>query len=360
MCYDNIAAWAKAGPAACAKRHFSNIRPETTAGRPDHMQDYFNTVRDISFHDLEAEDVVRLSHMFHLRPNKSCDSGPLCNYLYKDYYNVRFCSLDDGRALLLQFVGPDGGCFGFPPHCREEDLPHYFRLQEQYYNEVLGIPLVIYSADEEAVTYLQAAGALDAYEVQESEDLKDYLYDGDALRTLAGRKYSKKRNHLHKFEEAWSGRCEYRRITPDDVDAVTAFLRRWMNEKESKGAGTGIGEDAQSFDTMEELEGEYRGIYKIISTPLLFEYVRVGGIFIDGELKAFSLGDWNPCEEMAIINVEKADAEITGLYQAINQQFLLHEYPDAKLVNREDDVGIEGLRQSKLSYYPIGTKENIL
>ena len=318
------------------------------------MQDFTDTIHEIAFQDMEAEDMIRLSHMFHMRPNKSCDSGPLCNYLYKEYYNVRFAVLDEGRALLLQFVSPEGECYGFPPHCREEDLPHYFRLEEQYYNEVLKKPLVIYSADEEAVTYLQAEGVLKNYDVEESEDLKDYLYDGDALRTLAGRKYSKKRNHLHKFEEAYSGRWEYRRIVPEDREMIAAFLRSWMNEKEARGNAMGVGEDEKAMDTTEELEGEYRGIYQIINTPSLFNYVHAGGIFIDGELKAFSLGDYNPCQEMAIINVEKADADIIGLYQAINQQFLLHEYPDAKLVNREDDVGLEGLRQSKLSYYPIG------
>ena len=94
------------------------------------MTEYTDTIQNIAFKDLQAEDMIRLSHMFHMRPNKSCDSGPLCNYLYKEYYNVRWCELDGGRALLLQFVGPEGECYGFPPHCREEDLPHYFRLQE--------------------------------------------------------------------------------------------------------------------------------------------------------------------------------------------------------------------------------------
>jgi len=318
------------------------------------MSEHTTNTQTIEFQDMEAEDMISLSHMFHMRPNKSCDSAPLCNFLYKEYYNVRYALLDEKRALLLQFVSPEGDIFGFPPHCREEDLMHYFKVQERYYNEVLGIPLVIYSADEEAVTHLLAEGTLDGYDVSEADDMKDYLYDGDALRTLAGRKYSKKRNHLHKFEEAYGGRWEYRRITPDDKDEVAAFLKAWMHEKEEKGAMIGINENQETFDSMEELEGEYRGIYKIITTPALFEYIRVGGIFIDGRLKAFSLGDYNPCEEMAIIDVEKADAEITGLYQAINQQFLIHEYPDAKLVNREDDVGMEGLRQSKLSYYPIG------
>ena len=52
--------------------------------------------------------------------------------------------------------------------------------------------------------------------------------------------------------------------------------------------------------------------------------------------------------------MEKGNFSIPGIYQMINQQFLLHSYEDAELVNREDDMGLEGLRQAKESYNPIG------
>ncbi|MDY2921932.1 MAG: hypothetical protein SOT18_03715, partial [Eubacterium sp.] len=55
--------------------------------------------------------------------------------------------------------------------------------------------------------------------------------------------------------------------------------------------------------------------------------------------------------------IEKADVNYTGLYNYINQQFLLHEYPDAVLVNREDDLGQDNLRQAKLSYKPLRLEE---
>ena len=57
---------------------------------------------------------------------------------------------------------------------------------------------------------------------------------------------------------------------------------------------------------------------------------------------------------MAVISIEKGNSEIPGIYQVINQQFLLNSYEDAKIVNREDDMGIEGLRKAKESYNPIG------
>ena len=78
------------------------------------------------------------------------------------------------------------------------------------------------------------------------------------------------------------------------------------------------------------------------------------GVYIDGDLQAFSVGSYNSREKMAVIHIEKANPEFNGLYQFINQQFLIHEFPEAVLVNREDDVGIPGLRKSKMSYNPIG------
>ena len=56
---------------------------------------------------------------------------------------------------------------------------------------------------------------------------------------------------------------------------------------------------------------------------------------------------------ICIIHIEKANPEITGLYQMINQQFLIHEFEEAEVVNREDDMGLPGLRQAKMSYAPM-------
>lgn len=85
----------------------------------------------------------------------------------------------------------------------------------------------------------------------------------------------------------------------------------------------------------------------------LFDTVRIGGITIDGKLAAFSIGMLNPRENMAVIGIEKADPDINGLYQMINREFLLHEFPEAELINREDDAGVPGLRRAKMSYKPL-------
>ena len=76
---------------------------------------------------------------------------------------------------------------------------------------MLKIPFKIYLADEEAVDYLKLRESED-FTVTEQEDLKDYLYDGEALRRLSGKKLHKKKNHLNSFLKEYEGRYEYRRL----------------------------------------------------------------------------------------------------------------------------------------------------
>lgn len=334
----------------------------TTRERTDY--DYLAVAEKMDYRLLTAEDVILLAPFYTLRPNRSCDSAPLDQYLYRNFYQVKYCQVED--ALFLMFMDgseeadPDGTAksvtpeiYGFLPYCREEDLAHYLKLEETYFNQVLGIPLVMTSADQEGVACLKETDALNDYEVNEVEDTRDYLYDAEALRTLAGRKYTKKRNHINKFLKAYEGRWEYRTLTYADHEEVLAFLKKWMEAKLAVGEEGGIDENGEAFDPEEELRGEFLGIQDILNHENLFNHIRAGAIYLDGELKAFSMGDYNEKEKVAIISIEKADPEIPGLYQMINQQFARHAYPDALLINREDDVGIEGLRKSKMSYYPV-------
>ena len=79
--------------------------------------------------------------------------------------------------------------------------------------------------------------------------------------------------------------------------------------------------------------------------------IRGGGIRIDGRLLAFTLGQ-KIDDNMAVVHIEKADNEIMGLYTVINNQFVKNDLKDVRYINREEDMGREGLRKAKLSYYP--------
>ena len=239
------------------------------------------------------------------------------------------------KIMRLGLMENEGRCFSAMPLCREEDLPGAFAAIEEYFNEELGYPLVINLADEYAVKYLNLPE--DKYLVEEQVDSRDYLYNGDAMRSLAGKKLHKKKNRVNAFKREYEGRYEYRRLCCSDSHDVWVFLDRWRQQK---------GEEVE-----EHLDYEVKGIHDILKNCSEFS-IHMGGVYIDGQMEAFTIGSYNPVEHMAVIHIEKANPEINGLYQFINQQFLIEEFPEAEWVNREDDMGLEGLRKAKMTYYP--------
>ena len=124
----------------------------------------------------------------------------------------------------------------------------------------------------------------------------------------------------------------------EDADIISEYLDKWH--------------------AMRNIEDEYhRDDYELKGIKELIRHsndmnLDMFGVFIDGKLEAFTLGTYLKREETAYIHVEKANPEIRGLYPFINQQFLIHCFPTAKWVNREDDMGLEGLRKAKMSYNP--------
>lgn len=291
---------------------------------------------NLNFKPVEAEDLEKLNPFFCKRPNKTCDSVFLDSFIWREYYNVRY-AVSDNKAILW-LMDLDGKTGSAMPICSEEDLEYYFWKLVEYFNTELKAPLYINLADEEAVEQLGLKNMPDKFKITEQVDLKDYLYDGNAMRTLSGKKLHKKKNHLNAFKREYEGRYEYRCLCCSDRGDVWKFLDRWREEK---------GEEVE-----EHLDYEVRGIHEILKNCSLLN-VRMSGVYIDGHLEAFTIGSYNPLEQMAVIHIEKANPEIRGLYQFINQQFLIEEFPEAVLINREDDLGLEGLRKAKLSYNPI-------
>ena len=298
------------------------------------MQD----AKKLQFSVLRAEDSKHIAPYFYRRPNKTCDSCALDSYLWREYCDIMVAEEEDKALFLL--MDREGEKYTAMPYCDEEDLPIYFQRIEEYFNQVLNQPLKIYLADKEAVKFLKLEEN-PRYLVKEEEDFKDYLYDAEELRTLPGKRFHKKKNLVNKFKREYEGRWEYRSICCSEKVVVWEFLDRWY---QSRAKEEGNGEDT--------LEYEIKGIHEVLQNCMSIDHY-IGGIFIDGRLEAFSIGAYNPREEMASISIEKGNPEIPGIYQVINQEFLLHEFPQAKLVNREDDMGLAGLRKAKESYNPI-------
>ena len=300
----------------------------------------------LEFKPVEYSDYGKMLPFYLMRSNKTCDSVFLETFIWKDYYHIRYAVWEDKALLWLAEV--DGKTFSAMPLCRPEDLPGAFQAIEQYFNEELKYPLVINLADEESLGILNLSE--EEYAIEEQVDSRDYLYDGESMRTLAGKKMHKKKNRLNVFLRNYEGRCEYRRLTCQDAPLVREFLRIWREQK---------GESGEEEDGELHLDSEAEGIEDTLKN-CAENAGAMGGVFIDGKLEAFSIGALNPVDNMAVIIIEKANAGIDGLYQYINREFLRDAFPEATLVNREDDMGIEGLRKAKQSYNPIGYARKFL
>ncbi len=163
----------------------------------------------------------------------------------------------------------------------------------------------------------------------------DYVYSRESLATLKGKKLHGKRNHINKFLSKYPD-YEYRKLDASMIPDCIALYQKWSEEKE---------------DPTIELYDESRSVLLALNNMEALGLTG-GAIFIDGKLCAFTVGErLHP--HIQLIHIEKANTEYEGLYPMINQQYILHECEGVELVNREEDMGIEGMRKAKRSYNPL-------
>lgn len=167
----------------------------------------------------------------------------------------------------------------------------------------------------------------------------DYVYSITDLANLPGRKFQRKRNHLNRFRQNHPD-CRLVTITPELLPEVKAMTQAWYEKRMEMDPDNDFLLEQRAFDRAIEhwdalgLEG-----------AVLLE---------DGKILAMAAGSFLN-ENTFDVHFEKALEDVDGAYAAINQGFSaqLHEkYPALQWLNREDDLGIPGLRKAKLSYCP--------
>lgn len=295
-------------------------------------------MQNLEFVKFGPKNYIEVKPYFKRRPTMCCESSFLYHVLWAEYYETKFCMHDRG-ILWLQKIDYDDVA-SILPICETKDLSYNFSMLERYYNHVLGRKMKMYLVDEEALKVLEPL--LTGYTVIEDVDSFDYIYDAEELRTLAGRKFSKKRNNIQCFLKEYDGCYEYRQIEEANFHDVTDYLNRWLMEK-------------SDTDELHRLDHEDLGLENMLNHfSVLKDDVKIAGLYLRGTLSAFTVGSYEKASQMAVIHIEKAEHGNRGIYPFLSREFLIREFPDVRYVNREDDMGIPGLRQSKNSYYPIG------
>ena len=168
---------------------------------------------------------------------------------------------------------------------------------------------------------------------EENRDYAEYVYNSEDLANLAGRKYHSKRNHISKFNKLYN--YSFEEINDNNFNDVIEIADNWCeNNKESINSG---------------INHEYCAIKLALQN---FEKLNLkGGLLrIDNKPVSMAIGE-EISKEAFVVHFEKAVEGYNGLYTVINKLFS-QTLVDYKYINREEDLGIEGLRKAKLSYKP--------
>ena len=171
------------------------------------------------------------------------------------------------------------------------------------------------------------------YRYERDRDNFEYIYKTSDLIDLPGKSLRQKKNHVNAFRRDYVG-YEYVDLGPEHKEECLAVADEWLDEHQ----------------TTEDMAAERVGIERVFDNWEALG-VKGGAIRIYGKIIAFSIGEYiHP--KLAVIHFEKANPNVRGSFQIINQEFVSHAWADTEFINREEDMGIDGLRQAKESYHP--------
>jgi len=279
------------------------------------------------FKPLDLEDRERIISIFRASPPITSELTFTNLFMWRNHYRFRWCTA--GASLLVAADPPGAQPFALPP-VGGDDLTVAFRLLVEHLQRLTALPEIRRVPGDLARRYAEPLG-LDA---EEDRAHSDYVYRTESLVALSGRKYHSKRNHINQFSRTYAYR--YEPLTAALIGACLELQEEWCRLRECV--------------DHEGLLSEEHAIHEALRH---FHELDCSGaaIVVGGRVVAFSLGEpLSP--DTAVIHVEKANPEYPGSYAVINQEFCRHSWSAYTYINREQDLGNEGLRQAKLSYYP--------
>ena len=169
----------------------------------------------------------------------------------------------------------------------------------------------------------------------ELKDREDYVYLSKDLINLKGKKYHGKRNHISKFKKLY--KSDYEDLNSNNIKEVLSFIDLWFKSREDT--------------NVKSLECEHKAIRELLESYHKFNF-KAGIIKVDGKIIAFTAGE-EINKDTFVIHFEKALSNYEGSYAIINNEFAKNNLFKYTYINREEDMGIPGLRKAKLSYHPV-------
>lgn len=172
----------------------------------------------------------------------------------------------------------------------------------------------------------------DEFDISTDENNADYVYLVDDLINLKGNKYQQKRNHLNAFLKLYD--YKYERLSAENIEEIKELFFKWENSQTNHDTGYAEKATLLFLENIDKLG------------------VVCAGLRVDGKLVAFTGGE-AITENMAHVPIEFADTDYRGAFNVINRDFCKNEWSNFKYINREEDMGVEGMRYAKRAYNPV-------
>lgn len=280
----------------------------------------------MDFKKISLEDLDKLKPFLRAQ-YRSCDFSVLGVFMWADYFGYEYCVEDGVLYMRERSKYPDAEYDYLLPLSLEHDLNGCVERLKEHTEGRLTMSLV----PEPAMEQLRQSFELSAEEVR---NIADYMYKAEDLAFLAGKKYSKKRNLIHQFEGLYP---EHRLepVTAENAAVIAECCHRDWSESH--------------LSELAQYESEH-------TREVLEDFAAYGctgyALYAGDEIAAFCIGE--VLGDTLIVHIEKARREFKGAFQMINKLFAETELEKSRIkyINREDDVGDDGLRQAKMSYYP--------
>ncbi len=257
-------------------------------------------------------------------------------FMWRKSYDIKYLIIDDMLCIMPKHGnGPRSATFPIGYKATdgtERDIKPVVEKLLCYFDETNERPLIrLY--DQTAVDkFIEAFPG--KFLITEDVNSFDYVYKTQDLINLPGKSYHAKKNHINKFKKSYN--WEYQPITAENANECLSLFDKWYSDKPEQN-NTAIHEEKEAvlelFNNWDHLS------------------IKGGCIRVDGKMVAFSVGE-ALCNHMAVIHLEHADTSYNGAFAIMNQQFLEHEWNEYEFVNREEDMGIPGMRKAKESYRP--------
>lgn len=279
----------------------------------------------LNFKKIEISDKDIITEFTSKYGGNSCENSFITLLIWADLYNNKY-AISEGQ-LIIKSENAYGSTYRLP---LGDDLEKGIYLIKKNSGE--DFPEFWAEESERFNNFCKLYGNF--YNIKEERNAADYIYLRDDLANLCGKKYHSKRNHISAFSRKFDWHFE--EISNNNIKKIEECSENWYLENN------------EIIDKY--LVNEKNGLSKLLNN---FEKLNLmgGGIFVDGKAVAFSIAS-KINEKYADVHYEKSLRNFAEGYSVINNEMAKHILTEFEFLNREDDMGLEGLRKAKLSYKP--------